>query len=152
MVHSKSLVGALLVVMAASIALAGQEPFQTRKADLSKHSFAVAELKLTIAKFRGGGAIVWPFHSIQIKVENRSATAQSFDPNKLSLVSKDGKQVSVRFRIQGWFSSPDVPPETPQARSIAPGAFIQEIYHLNGKVGFPARLFYDGKELAVITD
>lgn len=162
MVHSKLLIVALLFLAAVPIALARQEPGSVRKSQVGTHSFEVGQLKLTIAKFRGGTTHSWlvllaspPIktpHSIEVRVENQSGAAQMFDPNLLSFVSKGGKQVNVRFRTQAGFSSPEVPPETPLPRSIAPGAHIQEFYHLNGKVGFPARLFYDGKELAVITD
>ena len=157
MVHSKLLIVALLFLAAVPIALARQELGSVRKSELSKQTFAVGQLKLTIAKLRGGH--IWLVllagktpHSIEVSVENQSGAAQMFDPNLLSLVSKDSKQVNVRFRVQQGFSNPQVPPETPQARSVAPSARIEEVYVLNGRASFPARLFYDGKELAVITD
>jgi len=40
----------------------------------------------------------------------------------------------------------------PQPTSVAAGAWIKEGYKFYDWARLPARLFYDGKELAVITD
>ncbi|HXG63572.1 MAG TPA: hypothetical protein VNO70_00600 [Blastocatellia bacterium] len=148
--RSKLLTLAWLIIAAPLLVVAGNGPEQVRKSELSKHPFTVGQLKLTITYFHAGLPLL-SHGVIEVKVENPSSSAEVFDPHLLSLVSKNNSQVHVAGRIQSFVHSNDrLGPA--QARSVAPGAHMKEYFEFTGRVKLPAKLFYDGKELAVITD
>jgi hypothetical protein len=128
---------------------ARDEPERVRRADLGSRSFAVKELKITLKRFWAGSLLTRGY--IEVRVENPSDTAATFNPQRLSFVGKDGKQVNIRGRRQtGPVHPDDRDIDVAQAREVAPGAYVKELYELDGRVRLPARLFYEGKELAVI--
>jgi hypothetical protein len=128
---------------------AQDEPERVRKADLESRSFVVKELKITLKRFWAGSLLTRGY--IEIMVENTSDTAATYNPQRLSFVGKDGKQVNIRGRRQtGPVHPDDRQIDVAQPREIAPGAYIKELYELDGRVRLPASFFYEGKDLAVI--
>jgi hypothetical protein len=84
-------------------------------------------------------------------VDNTSDSAATFNPQRLSFVSKNGRQVNVRGRRQtGPIHPDDTGIDVAQPREVTPGAYLKELYELDGKVRLPAELFYEGKPLALI--
>ena len=138
----------LLVLLPASTA-AQDEPEQVRRAEIEKRTFAAGELKITINRFWAGSLLTRGF--IEVRAENSSDAAATFNPQRLSFVGKDGKQVNIRGRRQtGPVHPDDRHIEVAQPREVAPGAYVKELYELDGRVRLPARLVYEGKELALI--
>ena len=122
---------------------------QIRISDLSSRSFVVKDLKITIKKFRAG-SILTRGH-IEVMAENTSDVATTFNPQRLSFVGKDGRQVNIRGRRQtGPVHPDDRAIEVAQPREVAPRAYVKEKYELDGRVHLPASLFYEGKDLALI--
>jgi hypothetical protein len=134
---------ALIFILASSVA--GDEPASIRKSELDKHPFTVGELKITITSFRAGSLLTRA--AIRVKVENTSGSAATFNPQRLSLVISNNRQINIRTQRRAGSRFDFVQPI-----EIAPGAYIKEIYDLDHKVELPARLFYEGKELAQVTD
>jgi hypothetical protein len=138
----------LLALLPASIA-ARDEPERVRRAELEDRSFTVGELKITIKRFWPGSLLTRGF--VEVRAENTSPSAVMFNPQRLSFVNKDGKQINLRGRWQtGFDHSKGRHIDLAQPREVAPGAYVEELHELDGRVRFPARLFYEGKELAVI--
>ncbi len=138
----------LMLILPASSA-AGDEPERVRKAEIENRPFAVGELKITLKRFWAGSLLTRGY--IEVRAENSSAAPATFNPQRLSFVGKDGKQVNIRGRRQtGPVHPDDRQLDYAQPREIAPGAYVKELYELDGRVRLPARLVYEGKELAVI--
>lgn len=152
--RSKWAAVAILVVTLPLLVIADNQPSLIKKSELNKHSFTVGRLKLTITKFRASrGFTAYGRSSIEVKVENSSDGAEIFNPQLLSLAGKDDKQVNIRGQLRP--ANRQLPGERPDAahpKNIAAGVWIKEGYEFYDWVRLPARLFYDGKELAVITD
>ena len=128
---------------------AGDEPESVSKSDLSGRQFVVGGLKITLKKFWAGSLLTRGY--VEVRAENAGDTAATFDPQRLSFVGKDGKQVNVRGRRQtGPIHPDDRGIDVPRPTEVAPHAYIKELYELDGRVRLPARLFYEGKELALI--
>ena len=139
----------ILIALLPVAAAAGDEPERIRRSDIERRTFAVGELKITLKKFWAGSLLTRGY--IEVRAENASQSAVTFNPQRLSFVGKDGKQVNVRGRRQTGFNLPEEPQiEVAQPREVAPGAYVKEFYELDGRVRLPARLVYEGKELAVI--
>jgi hypothetical protein len=140
----------LILVMLLPASLAAQdEPERVRRADIENHTFVAGELKIILKRFWAGSLLTRGF--IEVRAENSSTSAATFNPQRLSFVGKDGKQVNIRGRRQtGPVHPDDRQIEVAQPREVAPGAYVKELYELDGRVRLPARLFYEGKELAVI--
>ena len=134
---------ALIFILASNVA--GDEPDSVRKSELDTHPFTVGELKITITGFRAGSLLTRA--AIRVRVENTSGSAATFNPQRLSFVSSNNRQINIRGQRRQGNRFDFVQPI-----EIAPGAYIKEIYDLDHKVELPARLFYEGKELASITD
>lgn len=145
---------AILVIALPLLVIADNQPNRIKKSELKKHSFAIGSLKLTITDFGASDGFITIGESyIEVKVENSSDGAAIYNPQLLSLVGKDNKQVNIRSQIRPVSDRrEDGRLAVPQPRSIAAGAWIKECYELHDRVRLPARLFYDGKELALITD
>ncbi|HEX5732946.1 MAG TPA: hypothetical protein VF131_08945 [Blastocatellia bacterium] len=138
----------LLTLLAASPA-AGDEPEQVRRSEIEDRTFVAGELKITLKRFWAGSLLTRGF--IEVRAENTSSSAVTFNPQRLSFVGKDGKQVNIRGRRQtGPVHPDDRQIDLAQPREVAPGAYVKELYELDGRVRLPAKLFYEGKELAVI--
>ena len=128
---------------------AGDEPPSISRSDLPAQSFVVGELKITLKRFWAGSLLSRGY--IEIRAENAGDTAATFNPQRLSFVGKDGKQINVRGRWQrGPVHPDDRAIDVPRPTEIAPRAYIKELYELDGRVHLPARLFYEGKDLALI--
>lgn len=142
----KLLTPSILVLLVTLVASASDQPtIRVRTSDLSRTALTAGPLKITLAQFRGsflkiGGG------SVEAQVENTATEFITFSPQKLSFVGSDNSQADVLAIQSGEHYWPAV------ERRIAPGARIKEFYALNGKVRLPARLYYDEKLLAVISD
>jgi hypothetical protein len=135
----------IVVVLIPLFAIADDQPARVRVSELEKTPIAAGSLKITITRFRGsflkiGGG------SVEAQVENTSTEFTVFSPNRLSFVGSDNNQGDVLAIQSGDRYWPAVD------RRIAPAARIKEFYALNSKVHLPARLYYDEKLLAEITD
>jgi hypothetical protein len=120
--------------------------------ELTKRSFAVGDLRISITKFKANPLFLGRGY-FELKVENRSTSPATFNPQRLLIVGKDNKQINVRGRRQQGSVSPnDAGIETPLPIEILPDLYIEALYELNDKVVLPARLLYEGKELALITN
>jgi hypothetical protein len=138
----------ILALLPAAIA-ARDEPERVRRAELEDRTFVVGALKITIKRFWPGSLLTRGF--VEVTAENNSSSAVTFNPQRLSFVNKDGKQINLRGRWQtGVVHSNDNRLDVTVAREVAPGAYVKELYELDGRVRLPARLFYEGKDLAVI--
>jgi hypothetical protein len=138
----------LLTLLPASTA-AQSEPERVRRAEIEDRTFVAGELKITLKRFWAGSLLTRGY--IEVRAENSSSSAVTFNPQRLSLVGKDGKQVNIRGRRQtGPVHPDDRQIDVAQTREVAPGAYVKELYELDGRVRLPARLIYEGKELAVI--
>lgn len=128
---------------------AQNEPKQISRSDLTSQSFVAGDLKITLKKFWAGSLLSRGY--VEVRVENLSAAAKTFNPQRLSFVGKDAKQVNIRGRRQtGPVHPDDRAIEVALPRDVAPGAYLKELYELDGRVRLPARLIYEGEELAVI--
>jgi len=128
---------------------ARDEPERVRRSDLNSRSFVVGDIKITIKRFWAGSLLTRGY--MEIRAENGSGIAATFNPQRLSFVGKDGRQVNIRGRRQtGPVHPDDREIEIAQPREIAPGAYVKELYELDGRVRLPAKLFYEGKQLAEI--
>jgi len=145
---------AILVIALPLLVIADNQPNRIPKSELNKHSFAIGRLKLTITKFQASrGFIGFGWSSIEVKVENPSDGAVIYNPQLLSLAGKDDKQVNIRGQIRPASDRRSGERlDTVQPKSVTAGAWIKEGYELYDWVRLPARLIYDGKELALITD
>jgi len=145
---------AILVIFLPLLVIADNQPNRIPKSELNKHSFAIGSLKLTITKFRASrGFTAFGQSSIEVKVENPSDGAAIYNPQLLSLAGKDDKQANIRGQIRPASQRrPGERLDVIQPKSVAAGAWIKEGYEFYDWVRLPARLFYDGKELALITD
>ncbi|MGA9771018.1 MAG: hypothetical protein WBV94_18435 [Blastocatellia bacterium] len=142
--RSKLFAFAIALIFILASTAAGDEPVSIPKSDLDTHPFTSGDLKITITGFRTGSLLTRA--AIRVRVENTSGNAATFNPQRLSFVISSNRQINVRPRRQGHQLDLLSPIE------IAPGAYIKETYDLDGKVPLPARLFYEGRELASITD
>lgn len=138
----------LLTLLPAFIAAQG-EPERVRRAEIEDHTFVAGELKIILKRFWAGSLLTRGY--IEVRAENSSSSAVTFNPQRLSFVGKDGKQVNIRGRRQtGPVHPDDRQIDVAQPREVAPGAYVKELYELDGRVRLPAQLIYEGKELAVI--
>ncbi|HJQ71203.1 MAG TPA: hypothetical protein VKA70_19660 [Blastocatellia bacterium] len=138
-----------LIALLPAGATAQDQPERIRRGEIESRTFAVGELKITLKKFWAGSLLTRGY--IEVRAENASSSAVTFNPQRLSFVSKDGKQVNIRGRRQmGPVHPDDRHIDVAEPREVAPGAYVKEFYELDGRVRLPARLVYEGKELAVI--
>jgi len=147
--RSKLLTIIIVLTMLPASGFAGDDPDRVRISDLSARSFDVGSLKITLKRFWAGSLLTRGY--IEIRVDNPSDVAVTFNPQRLSFVGKNGKQVNIRGRRQRGLVNPDDRAiEVAQPREVAPRAYVNELYELDGRVHLPAMLFYEGKELALI--
>jgi len=128
---------------------ARDEPERIHRADLGSRPFVIGNLKVTVKRFWAGSLL--SRGSVEIMAENASDLATAFDPQRMTFVGKDGRQVNIRGRRQrGPVRPNDRGIDIAQPREVAPRAYVKESYELDGRVHLPAKLFYEGKELALI--
>jgi hypothetical protein len=138
----------VLALLPASVP-ARDEPERIRRADLSSRALSIGDLKITIKRFWAGSLMTRGY--IEVRVENTSDTAATFNPQRLSFVGNNGRQVNIRGRWQAGPVNPnDRAIDVAQPREVAPRAYVKELYELDGRVHLTARLFYEGKEMALI--
>lgn len=135
----------IIILLFSFFASADDQPARIRTSELDRTQLTAGPLKITLTQFRGsflkiGGG------SVETEVENTSTEFTVFSPQRLSFVGNDNHQADVLAIQSGDRFWPAVD------RRIAAGARIKEFYALNSKVRLPARLYYDEKLLAVITD
>ena len=143
--RSKLFAFATLLIFILASNVAGDEPASVRKSELDTHPFTVGELKITITGLRTGSLLTRA--AIRVRVENTSSSAATFNPQRLSFVASNNRQINIRGQRRSGNRFDFVQPI-----EIAPGAYIKEIYDLDHKVDLPARLFYEGKEVVQVTD
>ena len=143
--RSKSFAVATLLIFILASNVAGDEPATVRESGLKTHPFTVGGLKITITGFRAGSLLTRA--AIRVRVENISGSAATFNPQRLSFVGSNNRQVNIRGQRRAGNRF-----DLAQPVELAPGAYIKETYDLDHKVDLPARLFYEGKELAQVTD
>lgn len=134
---------AVMIVFSCFAGAAAQAPAAAtfRESELSKHVFEIGKLRLTIRKLKGGRG---PY--IAVKVDNPSDSAVVFDPQVLSLLNQGNEQVNTSS-YPGSSGAPAL-----GSRKVLPGAFLTQAYGLDHVVQLPARIYYDGKLLAIITE
>ncbi|HYV06090.1 MAG TPA: hypothetical protein VFB82_15945 [Blastocatellia bacterium] len=141
----------IVLILLPVLSIARDEPERVGKSELHKHSFAVGELRITITRFWPGSLLSRGY--VAVKAENTSSSAVVYNPQRLSFISNNNRQVNTRGRRQtGGLGRDDSGLDIAQPREIAPNAYIKEFYELDGRVRLPARLFYEAKVLALITN
>ena len=143
--RSKLFAFATLLIFILASNVAGDEPASIRKSELDTHPFTIGELKITITGLRTGSLLTRA--AIRVRVENISSSAATFNPQRLSFVASNNRQINIRGQRRQGNRFDFVQPI-----EIAPGAYIKELYDLDHKVDLPARLFYEGKEVVQVTD
>ena len=139
----------ILLVLLPAFTAAQDEPERVRRAEIEDRAFPVGELKITITRFWAGSLLTRGF--IEVRAENTSSATVTFSPQRLSFVGKDRRQVNIRGRRQtGPVHPDDRQIDVALPKDVAPGAYVKELYELDGRVRLPATLIYEGKELAVI--
>ncbi len=147
--RNRPLILTLTFALLSVAATAQTDTQQVRRSDLTNRTFLVRDLKITLKRFWGGSLLSRGY--MELRVENGSAAAATFNPQRLSFVGKDGKQVNIRGRRQtGPVHPDDRAIEVALPREVAGGAYLKELYELDGRVHLPAKLIYEGEELAVI--
>jgi hypothetical protein len=141
----------IVLILLPVLSVARDEPERVRKSELHKRLFAVGELRITITRFWPGSMLSRGY--VAVKVENTSSSAVIYNPQRLSFISNTNRQVNTRGRRQQGVLGPDDNVlDIAQPREIAPNAYIKEFYELDGRVRLPARLFYEARVLALITN
>lgn len=143
--RSRRLSQILIFLLISPFVVAGDQTPHVRVSDLYKTPLLAGPLKITITGFRGS-FLKLGNGSIQMQVENTSTQFATFSPHLLSFVSNGDDQADV---LATWYSNQYLPAVD---RKIAPGARIKETYTLTDRVHLPARIYYDEKLLAVISD
>jgi hypothetical protein len=134
-----------------ALGIARDEPERVRKSELHKRSFDIGALRITITRFWPGSMLSRGY--VAVKAENTSSSAVIYNPQRLSFISNNNRQVNTRGRRQQGVLGPDDNwLDIAQPREIAPNAYIKEFYELDGRVRLPARLFYEARVLALITN
>ncbi|HWO02022.1 MAG TPA: hypothetical protein VNS63_22430, partial [Blastocatellia bacterium] len=134
-----------LVLIVPLHAIADNAPRRVRVSEISKAPMTAGLLTITFLKLSSSPRL--GNGRIEVLVENSSTGFATFYPQRLSFVGEDNVQVDVWGT---WSGESSIVP--PREKSIAPGARAKENYYLDGKLSLPARLYYDEKLLAVITD
>jgi len=155
--RSKLLILILVALLAPVCVAADDQSPQIPAAQLDKTPIAAGVLKIRITKL-SGSVLKIGNGQIEVDVENASSEFQTFSPQRLSLVNKDNSQVNITLSRKSVYYAGSLPPYDPRIpatlvdRRIAPGARLKENFGLTRKVHLPARLYYDEKLIAVITE
>lgn len=146
----------LLVPTLGSHAAAAEAP-KVRRSELKAHSFAAGPLLITVAMFRPHIRDNLTFRrsagQVVLRVTNGSDVVARFEPQEMIFVGSDGRQATLRGRLQRGFVDANEDRVGPLVVvPIAPGALVDEMYELTGPVRLPARLYYGDALLAEIDD
>jgi hypothetical protein len=145
----KPLIAVILLASLPAPCAALDEPERVRASELASRSFVARGLKITLKRFWAGSLLSRGY--IEVRVENPSDRAVTFNPQRLSFVGKNGRQVNVRGRRQtGPVDPGERAIDVAQPREVAPRAYVKELYELDGRVSLPARFLYEGEELALV--
>lgn len=138
--------GISVILLTCCVGAAAQAPLRIHKSEFSRTAIVAGDLKLTITDI-SIGASPFGMPKMEIEIENIAATAAPFDPQQLSFVRADGHQVeALAIRV-----FPDIL-VTPRVFLIISGARLQQSYYMNEKLQLPARMYYQGKLIAEITE
>jgi hypothetical protein len=135
----------LLILSCLPCVMAADQPPRIRNSDLDTSPINVGPIKIRMTKFRGSLLKIGN-GSVEIEVENTSKDFARFNPQSLSFVGSDDRQVDILAIQSGDHYWPAA------GRDVAPGARTREYYALNGKVRLPARVYYEQREIAVVVD
>jgi hypothetical protein len=140
-----------------AIEIAGNDvaktPVRLKAEELKEHPFKISAIELTILDFNEKVIVSWAFstyHSpgvggITVKVANTTNDFLTFSPARLIIVGADGNQATVAMDQNTGIRAPA---ET----QLGPGGRFETKYILTAGVTLPARIYYDQKLLAEITD
>ena len=116
----------------------------------------VSGLTIIIDKFKSGSVaghiplIGWmispPTASLTIRIENTTKGFLTYTPAGLVIARNDGNQVLLaKQRIEGnW--------RPVEGTNLAPGTHLEVAYYLSDRVTLPAKIYYEQKLLAEITE
>jgi hypothetical protein len=124
---------------------AEDQPPIIRTSHLDATPISVGALKIRFTKFRGSLLKIGN-GAVEVEVENTSKGFANFNPQRLSFVGSDDRQVYILAIQSGNHYWPAV------EREIAPGARMKEYYALSSQVRMAARVYYEGRQIAVISD
>ena len=122
-----------------------QSPAQIRRADLSHTPMAAGELRVTV-KQMGNEPFGGPGYA-EVEVKNLTVDARAFDPERLSFVRPDDTQVDALVVVGGGDLR-----AAPRELLLVGRATSKQTYWLNGKLDFPLRVYYDGKQIGEVVD
>lgn len=126
----------------------GQVSTRVRKSEMKDVPLLAGNsIRITITKLHQGYLHTESGDAeIELKVENLSTGFVTFSPHRLSFVGSNNRQVDILAVQVIKDSYPAVD------RRLALGAHIKDTYRLSDKLSLPARLYYEDKLLALITD
>jgi hypothetical protein len=145
---SRAIFAAALILLMPLAVLAFQDQAdQVRKGELKSRPFTIGSLKIRITEYYGGG-VAFPTGEVSIVVENTSDDFTIFDPQRLSFVDNDNRQVDILgVKIdsgkESWIAAAE-------SKRIGPKKWIKNRYTLTDKLQLPLRLYYDDKPLGTI--
>lgn len=145
---SRTLFAIALILLTILDVSAFQDPAdQVRKDELKSKPFTAGPLKIRITDYYGGG-VAFPNGEISILVDNTSDEFTTFDPQRLSFVDNDRRQVDilgvkVRSTNETWIVAAE-------SQRIRPKRWIKNRYTLTDKLQLPLRLYYEDKLLGTI--
>ena len=162
---------ALILLTPLAVSAFQAQADQVRKGQLKNKSFTTGSLKITFISFNSSFTIPFQYdginftndmsgyiYPIQVQVANTSDQFTTFDPQRLSVVGKDGEQSDIRglihpSRRRRADGRPlDDEPVAAEARRMAPKASITDWYDLTRRVRLPARVYYEDKLLVTIIE
>jgi hypothetical protein len=123
-----------------------QAPLSLKAADLKEHPFVVDGLQLTVESYTGDdllGARVMDF-----RLQNTTQAFLSFRAGDLLVVGASGDEAVARDYTHGQMNSTL---SVPARLSLAPGAGVSLFRNLGARVGSPAKLYFRGRLVALIT-
>jgi hypothetical protein len=141
----------LILLMPQLLVADNQYTTPIRKSELDQTPFIVGKLKIVINKFKANSIISSESRTagigyMEVVVENISTEFVTFNPARLSLVSRDNEQVG----ILGLNHRNEIYPA--YEIKLAPRARMKEQLSLTDKIELPARLYYEDQLLGTIRD
>jgi len=111
---------------------------QCKSSELDRHPFEIGGMSLTITTLKKD--VIW------IQLKNNSDEFRVFQPEDLNVVGGDGNQLYIQT------TTGSAPMTVTTRAHIAPGATLKQGYGLNHFVHFPAKIYFNEKLLAEISD
>lgn len=147
--RSRLIIPVIVVLLVPFFAMAGgQISTRVRKSELKDVPFLAGNsIKITITRlYQGYLRTETGDPEMELQVENLSTSFVTFSPRHLSFVGSNNRQVDILAVQVIKESYPAVD------RRLALGAHIKDTYRLSDKLSLPARLYYEEKLIALITD